>query len=127
MAMPKLKILVADGDPRWRRLLANFLGERGFDVVLAKDGWSAISQLRNRSISLIVLSHRVPCINGLDLIEALRETKKIVPIIVMSDQPRDKSAYKDREQEIFLNRFWHRKTSLNNFLKMINITLNLPL
>ena len=58
--MSKEKILIADGNARDRRILADCLAAEGYDVLLAADGAEAVNTTRSQQPDLVVLNTTFP-------------------------------------------------------------------
>ena len=83
-----VKLLVADDEKKICRLLKDFFGERGYDVLLAHDGPSALACIRTQRPHLVFLDVRMPGLNGLDILKeahAVDQTMKIIVITAMDD------------------------------------------
>jgi two-component system, OmpR family, response regulator len=76
-------ILVVDDDGEIRRLIAKFLRENGFHVLLARDGREMLACLASAHIDLIVLDIMLPGTTGLDLCRNLRRTSSL-PVIMLT-------------------------------------------
>jgi two-component system, OmpR family, response regulator len=77
------QILVVDDDGEIRRLVAKFLRENGFHVILARDGREMTACLATAHIDLIVLDVMLPGTSGLDLCRDLRRTSSL-PVIMLT-------------------------------------------
>jgi two-component system, OmpR family, response regulator len=81
----KLKrILVADDDRIVREWLANLLRAEKFTVATAADGHEALKKLRRTKFNLVLLDVRMPRLNGLDVLAALRGNKNLPKVIVIT-------------------------------------------
>ena len=84
-----VKLLVADDEQKICRLLENFFAERGFEVLLAHDGKTALSRIREERPHLIFLDLHMPGLNGLDVLKeakAVDETIKVIIITAVEDE-----------------------------------------
>jgi DNA-binding response OmpR family regulator len=77
-------ILVVDDERAIRSLLRLYLTEAGFTVVEAGDGRSAIEQVRQGGVDLVLLDLMLPEIDGLDVCRRLRESNGAIPIIMIT-------------------------------------------
>lgn len=78
------KILIAEDEPKLREMLAELLTEEGYQVSTAADGEEAVELLARESPDLLLLDIKMPNMTGLDVMNALRQTKPKLPIIVSS-------------------------------------------
>ena len=82
--MEKLKILVVDDESRMRKLVKDFLGREGFQVMEAGDGQEAIELFyENKDIALIILDVMMPHMDGWQTCREIRKDSK-VPIIMLT-------------------------------------------
>jgi len=84
-----VKLLVADDEQKICRLLESFFAERGFDVLLAHDGKTALSCIRDQRPHLIFLDLHMPGLSGLEVLRearALDETMKFIIITAIEDE-----------------------------------------
>lgn len=79
-------ILVVDDDPGLRNLARSGLRQRGYDVVLAEDGYRALELLRDdaRAVDLVVLDLAMPGLPGERVLETLRRLRPDLPVIISS-------------------------------------------
>jgi CheY-like chemotaxis protein len=82
-------ILIVDDDNSIREHLCGFFNENGWDVIEASGGMAALQLLekRNWSCNCIILDKRMPGMDGLTFLKALREKESGVapiPVIVLS-------------------------------------------
>ena len=77
------RLLVVDDEPGLRKALAINLRARGYEVVLAADGRSALTTASREPPDAVVLDLGLPDIDGVEVIEGLRGWTQ-VPIIVLS-------------------------------------------
>ena len=79
-----VKLLVADDEQKICRLLESFFAERGFDVLLAHDGQSALSCIREQRPHLVFLDLHMPGLDGLDILKEARAIDNTIKIIVIT-------------------------------------------
>lgn len=78
------QILIVDDDLEIRRLLARYMREQGYRVLLASKCADVRESLATNQIDLIVLDVMLPDGSGLDLCLDLRATRSTVPIILLT-------------------------------------------
>lgn len=82
--MDKLKILVVDDEARMRKLVKDFLGREGYDVLEAGDGLEALDIFyEEKEIALIILDVMMPKMDGWQTCREIRRDSK-VPIIMLT-------------------------------------------
>jgi CheY-like chemotaxis protein len=78
------RILVVDDEELMRSLLERYLEQRGFQVVAADEGQTALGLFREGSFDLVLSDLRMPGLNGLQLLTAIKEMNRRVPVILVS-------------------------------------------
>lgn len=83
------KILIADDDPTLTRMLSGYLGENGYNVVVARDGDEALQKVESEHPDLIVLDVVMPRVNGYAFLFAMRKIEGVVktPVIIITCKP----------------------------------------
>jgi putative two-component system response regulator len=79
-----VKLLVADDEQKICRLLERFFVERGFQVLLAHDGKTALACIRRERPHLVFLDLHMPGLNGLDILREAKEVDETIKIIVIT-------------------------------------------
>lgn len=80
-------ILVVDDEQNFLELLIRILGKRGFEVKTAVSGYEALKLLENDSFELALLDIRMGPMNGLQLLEEIKERQPRVKAIMMTAYP----------------------------------------
>ncbi|MEW6108355.1 MAG: response regulator [Nitrospirota bacterium] len=80
------KILVVDNEPGTIKLIADVLGEVGYQVTTAYNSEDAIKSIKSSLPNLIVLNLTMPEVSGFDVIEYIKTEKKVksIPLIVLT-------------------------------------------
>ncbi|WP_028574202.1 HD domain-containing phosphohydrolase [Desulfonatronovibrio hydrogenovorans] len=80
-----VKILVVDDEESLREICKDALVDEGYQVLQAEDGREALSILAaNDDIDLIVSDLRMPVMNGLELLEKIKEVNLDIDFLVMT-------------------------------------------
>ena len=82
--MEPRRILVVDDEAKMRRLLELALKGLGHEVVQAEDGEAALAAFDTAPFDLVLSDLRMPRMDGLQLLRALRERGEDVPVIVLT-------------------------------------------
>src|SRR5665213_105029 len=78
-------LLVVDDDAIERKLLQTLLGKvGGYHVVTAEDGASSIAQAAKVSPQTVILDMNLPDMNGLEILQKLKTSHPLVPIIMLT-------------------------------------------
>jgi len=68
-----MRALVADDEPLICDLLTRFLSRRGYAVVTVADGEQALADLRSHRADLFLLDILLPKVDGLGVLQSIRE------------------------------------------------------
>src|SRR6202522_1022338 len=77
-------ILIVEDEAKMRRLLELNLGEDGFSTLSAGDAESGLKLLRENTINLVVTDLKLPGMNGLELLHAIKRQNAALPVLVMT-------------------------------------------
>jgi DNA-binding NtrC family response regulator len=77
-------VLFVDDEPQLRGVMAERLGERGFDVVEADSGERALEFLDQFAFDIVITDLRLPGIDGTQVIDAARERYPGIIVIVIT-------------------------------------------
>jgi CheY-like chemotaxis protein len=82
----RLRILTVEDEPAVTHMLALILGGPSAKITNACDGWMALMKIGAavEPFDVIITDHRMPRMNGLDLVRRLRVRKFTGKIIVLS-------------------------------------------
>lgn len=78
------RILVVDDEAKMRRLLEIMLVKMGFEVLQAANGREALQHLWSESADCVITDLRMPEMDGVELLLALRADNNPVPVIVVT-------------------------------------------
>ena len=83
--MGNITVLVADDESRMRKLIKDFLMQKGYNILEAEDGEEALKTFEeNQSkINLILLDVMMPKLDGWSVLRQIRQSSKI-PIIMLT-------------------------------------------
>ncbi|MEA3347831.1 MAG: sigma-54 dependent transcriptional regulator [Pseudomonadota bacterium] len=112
-----MHILIVDDEKDQRELLGGFLEKQEFTISLAGDGKQALTLVKHENIDLALLDHRLPDINGDELLIALKEINPRLRTIMIT-------AYGAVETAVNVMRsgaddFFEKPVDLNHLLKRL--------
>lgn len=79
-----MKLLVVDDEERIRRLLNMYLTREGYEITEAVDGADALEKLYADQFSCVLLDLMMPQKDGLEVLQEMRETKNMTPVILLT-------------------------------------------
>ena len=81
-------ILIVDDSRTIRQQVGFTLTKEGFAVVEAEDGQDGLNKLQAQEVHLIISDVNMPNMNGLDMVEAIRQIEqyKFIPIIMLTTE-----------------------------------------
>lgn len=77
-------ILIVEDEAKMRRLLELNLGEDGFSTFSAGDAETGLRLLRENSIDLVVTDLKLPGMDGLEFLQAVKRQNAALPVVVMT-------------------------------------------
>ncbi len=78
-----MKILIIEDDPELSMILSSYLEKHGMEVASAEDPFIGMSMLTQDKYDLLILDLTLPGMDGLEVVEKIRESSNI-PIIISS-------------------------------------------
>lgn len=77
-------ILIVDDEPAIVQTLSGILQDEGFDVLTASDGESALQVVEEEGPDLVFLDIALPGMDGLEVLQQLKEQQPLLPVIMVS-------------------------------------------
>ncbi len=78
------RILIVDDEEQMRELLAKVLEKNGYQVTAAADGSQALALLEKEPMDLVVTDVRMPGLDGMEALRAIKELNPEIVIILMT-------------------------------------------
>jgi DNA-binding NtrC family response regulator len=79
-----MRVLIVDDEEGLRITLAANLELEGFEVTEAESGTRAVELAREREFDLVLSDMRMPLMNGLELLRALKTIQPQIPVVLMT-------------------------------------------
>jgi len=100
------RILIAEDSATQRQIITMVLKREGHEVVIAKDGIEAVTQVYQESPDVVVLDIEMPKMNGYQVCRLLKEDQRTahIPVIMLTS----------RDQET--DKFWGLKTGADRYV-----------
>jgi DNA-binding response OmpR family regulator len=89
------KILVIDDEQGIRELLDTLLRRKGYDVVVAENGREGLKVFRRERPDVVVLDLHMPGIDGLTVLQEIRNLNPSQPVIILTGAGTD-----EEEQQV---------------------------
>ena len=91
--MEGLKILVVDDEARMRKLVKDFLVNKGFSVIEAADGEEAVDVFfAQKDIALVILDVMMPKMDGWEVLKTIRKYSQ-VPVIMLTARGEERDEF----------------------------------
>ena len=75
---------MVEDEPQIRKMLFRFLQAQGYTVSLATNGVEALEQVQKERPDLLLLDVNMPVMNGLEVLQQLKQQNKQLKVIMMS-------------------------------------------
>ncbi len=82
--LPMKRILCIDDDPDICLLLSRYLGKNGYEVETAFNGSNGLNKIVSGKFDLVLCDFRLPDKAGLEMIQAIKDIKPDLPIIIIT-------------------------------------------
>jgi CheY-like chemotaxis protein len=87
-----IKCLLVDDEEDFRELMNFWLKSKGYTVVSACEGKTAVELTKSENPDVIFMDLNMPIMNGTEAVKNIREFNKDVPIIIISAYVDDRKA-----------------------------------
>src|SRR5689334_19720477 len=77
-------ILIVEDEAKMRRLLELNLGEQGFTTHAVADAEAGLKLLVQEKVDLVVTDFRLPGMNGLEFLQAIKRVNAALPVVMMT-------------------------------------------
>ncbi len=112
------KILIIDDDPATLQTFSLLLNNLRYKILLAEDGETGLTIFQDEQPDLVITDLRLPGINGIDVLKAVKEKNPITPVIIITGfedlqstiSAMQYGAYEYLEKPLDLIRFKHMIT-----------------
>lgn len=84
MSARKIKLLLVEDEQTLAAIIADTLGDRGFEVTVAGDGETGLREFRAASPDVVVTDVMMPRMDGFTFVEHLRRSGARVPVLFLS-------------------------------------------
>lgn len=120
----KPKVLIADDDKDFVKVITTLFHQEGFEVFSANEGVRAIEAAHKNKPDIILLDLKMPAGNGFSVIEALRSRTEteLIPVIVISgsDLLVKESDLIDKGAQAYLRKPFQKNVLLKEVHKFIS-------
>ena len=86
-----IKILLVDDETDFSQPVAFWFGSKGYYVIIATSGASAVEMVRDKKPDIVFLDLNMPIMDGASTLKKIREFDKDTPVIIVS-------AYADQQK-----------------------------
>jgi DNA-binding response OmpR family regulator len=82
---PKTHILLCDDDANSTTVLADYLRDKGYEVVIASDGEDGLRKLTTDRCDICLLDMNMPKSDGFEMLNTLRTSNSTLPVIMLME------------------------------------------
>jgi EAL domain-containing protein (putative c-di-GMP-specific phosphodiesterase class I) len=101
MATKQIRVLLVDDEVGLRKALGKIISLDGAEVILAANGAEAIAQMEGPTFDVIVSDIRMPGMDGMALLRAIRARDLDVPVVFLTGSPTIETAMEAMEYGAF--------------------------
>jgi len=98
---PMARVLLVDDEPAITRGLSRLLATAGHVVTTASDGSEALALIASTAFDVIVSDIKMPNVDGLSLLRAIRSSDLDVPVVFLTGRPTVETALEAMEHGAF--------------------------
>ena len=79
-----MRILIAEDDELILKTVEHKLLKEGYEVLISRNGKDAINSIEEAEVDLIITDIMMPFASGIEMLSALKNLKKQIPVIMLS-------------------------------------------
>lgn len=99
--MGKEKILVVDDQVDMCHTLSDLLEAKGYAVIIAREGKTALEKIEKEKPNLVLLDIRLPGMDGIQVLKRIRKINPKLPVIMITGYGSKESAFRSIELGAF--------------------------
>lgn len=116
-----IKILITDDSPSWREDLNNILHQESYQLFLAENGEQAVHSYLMHKPEIILLDLNLPGINGLEVIDYIRNQANDSDIYIISITSEDDPDKKSQALNLGANDFLLKPFAAEELIAKLNV------
>lgn len=117
------RIMVVDDEPEITEIVATFLTESGYQVVIENDPTKAIDQIRANKPDVVLLDIMMPGMDGYDVCRELKKDAKLAHTPVIFLTGKDRTDDMGRSFKVGGDMFIKKPFSCERLLEIVNIVV----
>lgn len=82
--MERPRVLIVDDEEYTCTVISRLLSEKGYDVLIARNGYEAISACKKEDVDLALLDQRMPGISGIDTLKEIKGINPAISVVMMT-------------------------------------------
>jgi anti-anti-sigma factor len=114
-------ILFADDEPDICDEISGYLTAKGYKVIVAHNGRDAVSLFKKQMPVLVLTDYRMPGMDGLELLRAVKSIKKEIHVVLISGAADMKTIVEAIKNDAF--DFLLKPVDLNQLLEIVRIAI----
>lgn len=119
--MGSVYILVIEDDKSVREFLADQLADQGYKIMTADNGAEAVECVQNSKFHVVICDLRMPGMNGIQTLEAIKKIDPMVPIILSSGHGNAEAAVEAMKKGAY--HFLQKPFRMNELFRLIEKAL----
>ena len=114
-------ILVVDDEAEILAEVSGYLSQKGYQVITAKNGRDAINLFKMHGPILVLSDYKMPVMNGLELLKAVKMLKKEIHVVLISGAADAKAIVEAMKENAF--DFLSKPVDLNELLSIVKTAI----
>ena len=117
-------VMIVDDSVTVRKVTSRLMERQGWDVVTAKDGMDAMSQLQDIYPDIVLLDIEMPRMDGFEVLRSVRRDERLkdLPIIMITSRTGEK--HQQQALDLGVNRYLGKPFQEANLLATIEEVLS---
>ncbi|MFH0732324.1 MAG: response regulator [Candidatus Omnitrophota bacterium] len=116
-----IRILLVDDEVDYTQLMGFWLKCKGYDIIVASDGETAIKMVQEQAPDIVFLDLKMPVMDGIETLRHIRKISKTLPVIIVTVDTAEKRF--SEAGKLGTSGFFPKKGNFENLEKLIEVAL----
>lgn len=117
-----IKILLVDDEPDFTQPLEFWLNSKGYTVMTAREGKSALKIIKEKAPDVVFLDLKMPVMDGIETLRNIRKFNKDLPVIIITVEYTNDEKFAEANK-LGSSGFFPKKGSFEELESIIEVAL----